>query len=108
MGAGDVSSDQHVLGVRARSVATGHVRLAVVERFVGALPRGLIDQRRSRTLDIYEESLAEAQQIIGVEDIPVIAIAQPKWPTVLNKSVQGFSFNPINLGTYDLHKLSKS
>jgi hypothetical protein len=38
----------------------------------------------------------------------VIAIAQPKWPTVLNKSVQGFAFNPINLGTYDLHKLSKS
>ena len=25
-----------------------------------------------------------------------------------NKNVEGFVFNPINLGTYDLHKLSKS
>jgi peptide/nickel transport system substrate-binding protein len=68
----------------------------------------LAEAKDASTLETYEESLAEAQRIIGVEDIPVIAIAQPKWTTVLNKSVQGFAFNPINLGTYDLHKLSKS
>jgi peptide/nickel transport system substrate-binding protein len=73
-----------------------------------AVDEKLDEAKDASTLDIYEESLAEVQQIIGVEDIPVIAIAQPKWPTVLNKSVQGFAFNPINLGTYDLHKLSKS
>jgi peptide/nickel transport system substrate-binding protein len=68
----------------------------------------LAEAKDASTVETYEESLAEAQRIIGVEDIPLIAIAQPKWPTVLNKSVQGFAFNPINLGTYDLHKLSKS
>jgi peptide/nickel transport system substrate-binding protein len=73
-----------------------------------AVDEKLDEAKDASTLDIYEESLAEVQRIIGVEDIPVIAIAQPKWPTVLNKSVQGFAFNPINLGTYDLHKLSKS
>jgi peptide/nickel transport system substrate-binding protein len=73
-----------------------------------AVDEQLTEAKEASTLDIYEASLAEVQQIIGVEDIPVIAIAQPKWPTVLNKSVQGFAFNPINLGTYDLHKLSKA
>jgi peptide/nickel transport system substrate-binding protein len=73
-----------------------------------AFDEQLAKAKDASTLETYESSLAEAQRIIGVEDIPVIAIAQPKWTTVLNKSVQGFAFNPINLGTYDLHKLSKS
>ena len=68
----------------------------------------LATAKDASTLDTYEESLAAAQQIIGVEDIPVISVVQPKWTTVLNKTVQGFAFNPINLGTYDLHKLSKT
>ena len=67
----------------------------------------LAEAKDASTLDTYEGSLAEAQRIIGVEDVPVISVAQPKWTTVLGKRVQGFAFNPINLGTYDLHKLSK-
>jgi len=59
------------------------------------------------TLEIYAEVLKKAQEIVGVEDPPVISISQPKWVTVLNKSVKGFEFNPINLGTYDLHKMYK-
>jgi len=68
----------------------------------------LAEAKDASTLDTYEASLAEAQRIIGTENIPAISVAQPKWTTVLNRRVQGFVFNPINLGTYDLHKLSKA
>ncbi|MDF2758999.1 MAG: hypothetical protein K0S99_1631 [Thermomicrobiales bacterium] len=39
--------------------------------------------------------------------MPVIAVAQPKWPTVLQANIEGFAFNPINLGTYDFWTLSR-
>ena len=39
--------------------------------------------------------------------MPVIAVAQPKWPTVLQANIEGFVFNPINLGTYDFWTLSR-
>jgi ABC-type transport system substrate-binding protein len=68
----------------------------------------LAEAKDASTLDTYEASLAAAQEIIGTEDIPDVIVAQPKWTTVLNPSVQGFTFNPINLGTYDLYTLSKA
>jgi hypothetical protein len=41
------------------------------------------------------------------EDVPVISSSQPKWPTVLQSNIEGFAFNPINLGTYDFWTLSR-
>ncbi|MCC6313693.1 MAG: ABC transporter substrate-binding protein [Thermomicrobiales bacterium] len=56
----------------------------------------------------YNDAVTKAQAIITEPDPPVVCTAAPKWPTVLNKRVQGFVFNPINMGTYDFHKLWKT
>jgi hypothetical protein len=48
------------------------------------------------------------QQILSRDDPPAIYYAEPEWTTVLRKDVEGFVFNPINIGTYDLHKLYRA
>ena len=68
----------------------------------------LLDEaKNASTLDTYAEILDEVQSIITRDDVPVIAVAQPKWTTVLQSSVEGFQFNPINLGTYDFWSMSR-
>ena len=42
-----------------------------------------------------------------MDDPPAIYYAQPKWTTVLQANIEGFFFNPINIGTYDFWKLSR-
>ena len=63
--------------------------------------------RTPRPWSTYKETLDKIQTIITKDDVPVIAIAQPKWPTVLQANIEGFAFNPINLGTYDFWTLSR-
>ncbi|MCA9878130.1 MAG: ABC transporter substrate-binding protein, partial [Thermomicrobiales bacterium] len=68
----------------------------------------LLDQaKNASTLDTYTEILDEVQTIITKDDVPVLAVGQPKWTTVLQNTVQGFVFNPINLGTYDFWAMSR-
>jgi peptide/nickel transport system substrate-binding protein len=67
----------------------------------------LEEAKNASTLDSYAEILDEVQTIITREDVPVIAVAQPKWTTVLQNTVEGFQFNPINLGTYDFWTMSR-
>jgi peptide/nickel transport system substrate-binding protein len=55
----------------------------------------------------YTAAVNTIQEIITEADVPVIAVGQPKWTTVLQQSVEGFVFNPINLGTYDFWTLSR-
>jgi peptide/nickel transport system substrate-binding protein len=57
--------------------------------------------------EVYSEAVDKIQTIITKDDVPVIAIAQPKWTTVLQTTVEGFVFNPINLGTYDFWTFSR-
>jgi peptide/nickel transport system substrate-binding protein len=59
-------------------------------------------------LEAYATALAEAQQILSRDDPSGIYYSQPEWTTVLRKGVEGFVFNPINLGTYDLHALHRA
>jgi peptide/nickel transport system substrate-binding protein len=67
----------------------------------------LEEAKNASTLDTYAEILDEVQTIITRDDVPVIAFGQPKWTTVLQNSVEGFQFNPINLGTYDFWSMSR-
>jgi peptide/nickel transport system substrate-binding protein len=60
------------------------------------------------TLDSYKATLDRLQTIITRDDVPAIYVAQPKWTTVLQSTVEGFAFNPINIGTYDFWKLSRT
>ena len=69
----------------------------------------LLTQARDATdPDTYGQALAEAQQILTRDDPSAIYYSQPEWTTVLRKGIEGFEFNPINLGTYDLHKLHRA
>jgi peptide/nickel transport system substrate-binding protein len=68
----------------------------------------LAQAKDASTLETYEEVLDEVQSIITEQDVPVIAVAQPKWPTVLQNNIEGFAFNAINLGTYDFWTLSRT
>jgi peptide/nickel transport system substrate-binding protein len=67
----------------------------------------LAEARDASTLETYEELLAQAQAIVTEHDVPTVSIAQPKWPTILQANIEGFAFNPINLGTYDFWSLSR-
>lgn len=67
----------------------------------------LAEAKDASTLETYAETLDKVQTIITKEDVPVIAVAQPKWTTVLQSTVGGFVFNPINLGTFDFWTLSR-
>jgi peptide/nickel transport system substrate-binding protein len=68
----------------------------------------LAEAKDASTLDIYKEILDQVQTIITKEDVPNICTSQPKWPTVLQANIEGFAFNPINLGTYDFWTLSRT
>ena len=67
----------------------------------------LDEAQDASTLESYTEILGEVQTIITRDDPPAIYIAQPTWPTVLQANIEGFFFNPINIGTYDFWKLSR-
>ena len=67
----------------------------------------LAQAKDASTLEVYNDVLAKAQAIITEADPPVIAVVQPKFPTVMQKSIEGFAFNPINIGTYDFWSLSR-
>ncbi len=68
----------------------------------------LAEARDASTLDTYEGILDEIQTIITEQDVPILAVGQPKWPTALQTNIQGFAFNAINLGTYDFWALSRA
>jgi peptide/nickel transport system substrate-binding protein len=68
----------------------------------------LLDEAKdASTLESYTEILGKMLTIISRDDPPAIYYAQPKWPTVMQKDIEGFFFNPINIGTYDFWKLSR-
>jgi peptide/nickel transport system substrate-binding protein len=56
----------------------------------------------------YNDAMAKVQEIISKDDPPSIYYAQPEWVVVFQKNVQGVVFNPINIGTYNFHKMSRS
>ena len=67
----------------------------------------LEEAQDASTLASYEEILGKMLTIISRDDPPAIYYAQPAWPTVMQASIEGFAFNPINIGTYDFWKLSR-
>lgn len=56
----------------------------------------------------YQAALSEIQQIISRDDPPAIYYMQRQWTTVLRKGIEGFVFNPINIGTYNFYDLSRT
>jgi len=68
----------------------------------------LVQSRDAADPETYQMALAEAQQILSRDDPSAIYYSQPEWTTVLQKDIQGFIFNPINLGTYDFRKLRRA
>lgn len=67
----------------------------------------LTEAKDASTLETYKEILDKAQSIITEADPPAIYYSQPKWTTVLQSNIEGFAFNPINIGTYDFWTLSR-
>jgi peptide/nickel transport system substrate-binding protein len=55
----------------------------------------------------YQAGLSEIQQTISKDDPPAIYYMQRQWPTVLRKGIEGFVFNPINIGTYNFYAMSR-
>lgn len=56
----------------------------------------------------YEAALGEIQQVISRDDPPAIYYMQRQWTTILRKGIEGFVFNPINIGTYNFYKMSRT
>jgi peptide/nickel transport system substrate-binding protein len=56
----------------------------------------------------YQAALSEIQQIIARDDPPAIYYMQRQWTTILRKGIEGFVFNPINIGTYNFYRMSRA
>jgi len=55
----------------------------------------------------YQAGLSEIQQIISRDDPPAIYYMQRQWTTVLRNDIEGFVFNPINIGTFNFYAMSR-
>ena len=55
----------------------------------------------------YQAALSEIQQIIARDDPPAIYYMQRQWTTVLRNDIEGFVFNPINIGTFNFYTMSR-
>ena len=67
----------------------------------------LSDRARAATRRSTRTALAEVQQIISRDDPAAIYYMQRQWTTVLRKDIEGFVFNPINIGTYNFYTMSR-
>lgn len=67
----------------------------------------LIASRDAANPEDYQTAMTEIQQILSHDDPSAIYYAEPEWTTTMRADIQGFFFNPINLGTYNLYKLSR-
>jgi peptide/nickel transport system substrate-binding protein len=56
----------------------------------------------------YQAALSEIQQIISRDDPPAIYYMQRQWTTVLRNDIEGFVFNPINIGTFNFYTMSRA
>ncbi|HEY8446887.1 MAG TPA: ABC transporter substrate-binding protein [Thermomicrobiales bacterium] len=68
----------------------------------------LAQAKDAAMIEEYEQAVAEIQQIISRDDPPALYYIQPLWTTVLRADIQGFFFNPINVGTFNFWKLSRA
>lgn len=67
----------------------------------------LLDTARDAATDEeYQKAVFQLQDILA-EDPAAIYMAEPDWVTVLQKDIEGWSFNPIYLGQIDFYKLSR-
>ena len=64
----------------------------------------LTASRDASTTEEYQTAVSALQALL-VEDPPAIYFAEPEFTTTLRRDIQGFFFNPINLATYDFHKM---
>jgi peptide/nickel transport system substrate-binding protein len=55
--------------------------------------------------ETFQRAMAEVQQIVSRDDPPAIYYAQRQWITAVRSDLEGFVFNPIYVGTYDLYAL---
>ncbi|HEY7029777.1 MAG TPA: ABC transporter substrate-binding protein [Thermomicrobiales bacterium] len=69
---------------------------------------GLLQQAHDAAdLDTYQKVLSQAQQILSRDDPPAIYYAEPLWITIIRNDINGFFFNPINIGTYNFWAMSR-
>ena len=58
--------------------------------------------------ETFLRAMAEVQQIVSRDDPPAVYYAQRQWITAVRNDLEGFVFNPIYIGTYDLYALRRS
>jgi peptide/nickel transport system substrate-binding protein len=56
----------------------------------------------------YNTLMKEAQNILTEQDPPVLYYGEALWTTVLRKDIVGFTWNPLYMSQYPLHKMSRS
>lgn len=68
----------------------------------------LLDTARdAATTEEYQTAVFKIQDILA-DDPSAIYMAEPEWVTIMRKDVQGFYFNPINLGQVDFYNVSRA
>ena len=56
----------------------------------------------------YNSALANVQQIVSLDDPAAIYYVEAPWTTMYNKRLTGVFINPINIGTYNFWKMTRT
>ena len=56
----------------------------------------------------YNSALASVQQIVSLDDPAAIYYVEAPWTTMYNKRLTGVFINPINIGTYNFWKMTRT
>jgi peptide/nickel transport system substrate-binding protein len=65
----------------------------------------MAEARDAADEETFGRAMAEVQQIVSRDDPPAVYYAQRQWITAVRSDLEGFVFNPIYVGTYDLYAL---
>ncbi|MEA2582915.1 MAG: peptide/nickel transport system substrate-binding protein [Thermomicrobiales bacterium] len=68
----------------------------------------LTQARDAPDLETYQQVLSEIQQILSRDDPPSIYYVQPLWTSYVRKDIAGFVYNPINIGTFNFWRMSRT
>ena len=57
-----------------------------------------------------QAGLLEHRNVVGAvaeDDPPAIYYMQRQWTTMMRSDIEGFVFNPINIGLYNFYRMSR-
>ena len=82
----------------------------VVEGIAKSLAKRTVAMALDGVVQDLDDTISQdaAIEFISRDDPPAIYYMQRQWTTVLRNDIEGFVFNPINIGTFNFYTMSRA